>query len=168
MALNRVTSKASTAHLVDAILDLNDFKPDVHQATMEMGRAGRIRLKEETYKGVRETVEEDYTGNQKQGLEHASKSLNHWISVVPCSANNSVLGKDEFRDMILYCYRITPKDLPAICSSCIKRTRVGKMMWGYHNQGGQGHCAHLLDAQQRQRSQPLWGSNNPALMEVPN
>eukprot|EP00957_Ditylum_brightwellii_P209323 15361219-Ditylum_brightwellii.AAC.1 len=61
MALNRGISKASTAHLVDAILGLNNFKQDVHQETIETGRAGRIGRKEETYKGLRETVEDDYT-----------------------------------------------------------------------------------------------------------
>eukprot|EP00957_Ditylum_brightwellii_P079217 6024716-Ditylum_brightwellii.AAC.1 len=60
-ALNWATSKASTAHLVDAILGLNEFKQDVHQATVEMGRAGEIGRKEETYKGVRKTMEEEYT-----------------------------------------------------------------------------------------------------------
>ena len=120
-ALNWATSQESTAHLVDAIMGRTDFRSDVHQATMEKGgEAGSVR-KEEMYKGVRETVDKDYTGNQKQGLDRASKSLNHWISVVPCSANKSVLGKDEFRDMILYCYRITPKDLPAICDGCGKQ-----------------------------------------------
>eukprot|EP00957_Ditylum_brightwellii_P019144 1442995-Ditylum_brightwellii.AAC.1 len=88
---------------------------------METGRAGRIGRTDETYKGVRETVEEDYTGDQKRGLDHGSKSLNHWISVVPCLANNTVLGKDKFRDMIFYCYRSIPKDLPAICNGCDKR-----------------------------------------------
>eukprot|EP00957_Ditylum_brightwellii_P034215 2593884-Ditylum_brightwellii.AAC.1 len=52
-ALNRETSKASTAHLVDAILGLNNFKQNICQATMETGRAGRIGRKEEAYKGVR-------------------------------------------------------------------------------------------------------------------
>eukprot|EP00957_Ditylum_brightwellii_P019622 1480475-Ditylum_brightwellii.AAC.2 len=200
MALNRLTSKASTSHLVDAILGLDDFKQDVHQATMEAGRAGRIRRKEETYKGVRETVEEDYTSNQVQGLDRASKSLNHWILVVPCLANNSILGKDGFRDMIMYCYRITPKDLPAICGGCDKQHSLQhalqrksgslilgchddacndlghlstqayspssihnnpqqsknkiksggqeweSMLWGYHDQGGQGHRAHPPEA----------------------
>jgi hypothetical protein len=108
---------------------------------METGRAGRIGRKKEAYKEVRETVEEDYTGNQKQGLDRASKSLNHWISVVPCSANKSVLGKDEFRDMILYCYRITPKDLPEICDGCGKQhslqhalqCKTGSLILGHHN-----------------------------------
>eukprot|EP00957_Ditylum_brightwellii_P202218 15329133-Ditylum_brightwellii.AAC.1 len=88
---------------------------------METGSAGRIGRTKGTYKGVRETVEEDYTGNQKQGLDCTSKNLNHWISVGPCLVNNTMFGKDEFRDMILYCYRITPKDLPAICNSCGKQ-----------------------------------------------
>eukprot|EP00957_Ditylum_brightwellii_P205576 15344459-Ditylum_brightwellii.AAC.1 len=63
----------STSHLVDAILGLNNFKQDIHQVTMEMGRADEIGRKEETYKGVRKTVEEEYTGNQKRWLDCASK-----------------------------------------------------------------------------------------------
>eukprot|EP00957_Ditylum_brightwellii_P156270 11894185-Ditylum_brightwellii.AAC.1 len=47
--------------------------------------------------------------------------MNHWINVVPCTANNSVLGKDKFRDMIMHQYQITPKDLPTVCDSCGKK-----------------------------------------------
>eukprot|EP00957_Ditylum_brightwellii_P074452 5657001-Ditylum_brightwellii.AAC.1 len=141
MALNRATSKASITHLVDAIMSLNNFKQDIHQTTMETGRAGRIGRKEETYKGMREAVEENNTGNQKQGLDCASKSLNLWISVLPCLANNSMLGKDEFKDMIIYCYRITPKDLPAICNGCGKQhslqhamqCKSGDFIFGCHD-----------------------------------
>eukprot|EP00957_Ditylum_brightwellii_P130443 9950861-Ditylum_brightwellii.AAC.1 len=42
------------------------------------------------------------------------------------------------------------------------------MLWGYHYQGRQGHCAHPSEVQQRQGPRPLWGSNDPALMEAPN
>eukprot|EP00957_Ditylum_brightwellii_P072803 5532897-Ditylum_brightwellii.AAC.1 len=79
MALNWATSRESTAYLVDAILGLTHFKSDIHQDIIETGRAGGIGRKEETYKGVRDTVEEEYTGDQKQGLDRTSKSLNHWI-----------------------------------------------------------------------------------------
>ena len=47
--------------------------------------------------------------------------MNHWINVVPRTANNSVLGKDEFRDMIMLRYQITPKDLPTVCDGCGKK-----------------------------------------------
>eukprot|EP00957_Ditylum_brightwellii_P097316 7412414-Ditylum_brightwellii.AAC.1 len=50
-ALNQATSKASTAHLVNAILGLTNFKSDIHQATIETGRVDGIGRKEETYKG---------------------------------------------------------------------------------------------------------------------
>eukprot|EP00957_Ditylum_brightwellii_P104757 7984473-Ditylum_brightwellii.AAC.1 len=43
-----------------------------------------------------------------------------------------------------------------------------RMLWGYHNQVQQGHHAHPSEARQRQRSWPLWGSNDPVLMEAPN
>eukprot|EP00957_Ditylum_brightwellii_P019193 1447387-Ditylum_brightwellii.AAC.1 len=69
---------------------------------METGRASGVGRKEGAYKEVRGTAEDEYTGNQKQGFNRASTSLNHWISVVPCMANNTMFGKDEFRDMILY------------------------------------------------------------------
>eukprot|EP00957_Ditylum_brightwellii_P058820 4459498-Ditylum_brightwellii.AAC.2 len=111
IALNREAS----------ILGFTNFKQDVHQVTIETGRASGVGRKEEAYKEVRGMVEEEYIGNQKQGLDCVSKSLNHWISVVPCMANNTVLGKDEFRDIISYRYKITPKDLPAICNGCGKQ-----------------------------------------------
>eukprot|EP00957_Ditylum_brightwellii_P044468 3373621-Ditylum_brightwellii.AAC.1 len=60
---------------------------------MEMERAGRLRRKEETYKDIRETVEEEYTGDQKQGIDCTLKSPNHWISVVSCMTNNTVICK---------------------------------------------------------------------------
>eukprot|EP00957_Ditylum_brightwellii_P094225 7174276-Ditylum_brightwellii.AAC.1 len=101
MALNRETSKESTAHLVGAILGLEDFKQDIHQATMETRRASGMGEKEVAYKKVREKMEEKYTSDQKQGLDYTLKGLNHWILVVSCMTNNSVLSKDEFRDMIL-------------------------------------------------------------------
>eukprot|EP00957_Ditylum_brightwellii_P189172 14399674-Ditylum_brightwellii.AAC.1 len=54
-ALNQATSKKSTAHLVDAILGLTDFKSDVHRVTMEKGREGGSGRKEEIYKGMKDT-----------------------------------------------------------------------------------------------------------------
>eukprot|EP00957_Ditylum_brightwellii_P086941 6617413-Ditylum_brightwellii.AAC.1 len=51
-----------------------------------------------------------------------------------------MLGKDEFRDMILYRYRITPKNLPEICDGCGKQhslqhalqCRTGGLILGCH------------------------------------
>eukprot|EP00957_Ditylum_brightwellii_P183452 13974061-Ditylum_brightwellii.AAC.1 len=65
MALNRETYKARTAHSVDAILSLEDFNQDIHQATMETGRASGVVRKDVAYKQVKETVEDEYTNNQK-------------------------------------------------------------------------------------------------------
>eukprot|EP00957_Ditylum_brightwellii_P043063 3262665-Ditylum_brightwellii.AAC.1 len=42
------------------------------------------------------------------------------------------------------------------------------MLWRYHDQGRQGQRAHSPKMQQRQGSWPLWGSTDPALIEVPD
>eukprot|EP00957_Ditylum_brightwellii_P055053 4172982-Ditylum_brightwellii.AAC.1 len=36
--------------------------------------------------------------------------------VVPCTANNSELNREEFRDQFFMQYIITPKGLPTICA----------------------------------------------------
>eukprot|EP00957_Ditylum_brightwellii_P196324 14957683-Ditylum_brightwellii.AAC.1 len=40
---------------------------------------------------------------------------------VPCTANNTVLNKQEFCDQVLMHYVITPNDLPKACDSCSKK-----------------------------------------------
>eukprot|EP00957_Ditylum_brightwellii_P010389 785768-Ditylum_brightwellii.AAC.1 len=42
--------------------------------------------------------------------------MNNWLTVVPHTANNSVLNKEEFRDQVLVRYFITPQGLPTICA----------------------------------------------------
>eukprot|EP00957_Ditylum_brightwellii_P112778 8597810-Ditylum_brightwellii.AAC.1 len=61
-----------------------------------------------------------YTGDQIRSVEHASKNMNHWFTVVPCTANNSVLGKDKFWDMVMLQYKLIPKDLPQYYNGCEK------------------------------------------------
>eukprot|EP00957_Ditylum_brightwellii_P204500 15339549-Ditylum_brightwellii.AAC.1 len=66
----------STSHLVEAILRRENFKVCFHAATMEHGRAGGVAQKAKVYEEVISRVEEEYSGNLKQSLEHASKYLN--------------------------------------------------------------------------------------------
>eukprot|EP00957_Ditylum_brightwellii_P139157 10606722-Ditylum_brightwellii.AAC.1 len=54
-------------------------------------------------------------------LERASNALNQWIMVVAESANRTVPGKGECRDMILYRYRITPQYLSKTCDGYRKK-----------------------------------------------
>eukprot|EP00957_Ditylum_brightwellii_P142961 10892748-Ditylum_brightwellii.AAC.1 len=68
------------------------------------------------YKEVRKEVESGYTGDQIRSVEHTSKAMNHWLTVVPCTDNNFVLGKDEFQDMMMLQYKLIPKDLLEYCN----------------------------------------------------
>eukprot|EP00957_Ditylum_brightwellii_P152064 11578352-Ditylum_brightwellii.AAC.1 len=49
-------------------------------------------------------------------MEQAFKCMNHWLTVIPCTANNSVLGKDEFWDMVVLQNKLIPKDLLQHCN----------------------------------------------------
>eukprot|EP00957_Ditylum_brightwellii_P165919 12633097-Ditylum_brightwellii.AAC.1 len=42
--------------------------------------------------------------------------MSNWLTVVPCTANNSVLNKEEFRDQVLMRCLITPNGLPTVCA----------------------------------------------------
>eukprot|EP00957_Ditylum_brightwellii_P023859 1799652-Ditylum_brightwellii.AAC.1 len=88
---------------------------------MEMGRTGRKKKKDELYMQVLSELQARYTADYVHSIKRAGKCMNHWINVVSCTANNSVLGKDKFQDMILLWYQITPKDLPTICNGCGKK-----------------------------------------------
>eukprot|EP00957_Ditylum_brightwellii_P032354 2450946-Ditylum_brightwellii.AAC.1 len=67
--------------------------------------------------------------------------MNHWISVVPCTANTSVLSRDKSCDMVLLWYQITSKDLPIVCNGCGKKHNLhpalqckkGGLIGGRHN-----------------------------------
>eukprot|EP00957_Ditylum_brightwellii_P010675 808300-Ditylum_brightwellii.AAC.1 len=58
--------------------------------------------------------------NQCHGVERPMLCLNQWLTVIPNVANNSILVKDEFWDMVLLWYKIVPKDLPKVCDGCGK------------------------------------------------
>eukprot|EP00957_Ditylum_brightwellii_P060659 4605590-Ditylum_brightwellii.AAC.1 len=61
--------------------------------------------------------------------------------VVPHTANNSVLNKEEFRDQALMRYLITPSSLPSVCA-CGKchmlnhalQCKIGGLIGGQHSQ----------------------------------
>eukprot|EP00957_Ditylum_brightwellii_P020849 1572420-Ditylum_brightwellii.AAC.1 len=58
-----LTSQESTSHLVDAILGQVDFDPQVHTATMEAGRTGGKKRKDELYTGVLTDLQSKYTAD---------------------------------------------------------------------------------------------------------
>eukprot|EP00957_Ditylum_brightwellii_P177716 13537558-Ditylum_brightwellii.AAC.1 len=70
------------------------------------------KQKEEEYRQVRSEVESVFTPDQCCGMERSTKCLNQWLTVVPNSDNNLVLGKDKFSNMVLLQHKILPKDLP--------------------------------------------------------
>eukprot|EP00957_Ditylum_brightwellii_P025867 1956998-Ditylum_brightwellii.AAC.1 len=79
------------------------------------------KRKDELYTGVLSDLQSEYTANRVRSVERAGNCMNHWINVVPHAANNSVLGKDKFHDMVMLRYQITSKDLPTICDGCDKK-----------------------------------------------
>eukprot|EP00957_Ditylum_brightwellii_P094362 7184884-Ditylum_brightwellii.AAC.1 len=88
---------------------------------MEGGRPKGKKKKEEECKRVKGEVEQFYTVDQCSGVERSTLCLNQWLTVVPNVANNSILGKDKFRDIVLLWYKIVPKDLPKVCDGCDKQ-----------------------------------------------
>eukprot|EP00957_Ditylum_brightwellii_P069695 5292808-Ditylum_brightwellii.AAC.1 len=73
------------------------------------------------YCQVISNLQQDYIADCVHSVEQAGKCMNHWLNVVPCTANNSILGRNEFWDMVLLRYQITPKDLPTACNDCGKK-----------------------------------------------
>eukprot|EP00957_Ditylum_brightwellii_P032964 2499687-Ditylum_brightwellii.AAC.1 len=51
--------------------------------------------------------------------------MNNWLTIVPLTANNSVLNKEESRDQVLMRYIITPNSLP----TC----KIGGLIGGQHD-----------------------------------
>eukprot|EP00957_Ditylum_brightwellii_P058067 4403627-Ditylum_brightwellii.AAC.1 len=88
---------------------------------METGRVSGKKQKDDLYTCVLSKLQENYTADWVRSVERAGKCMNHWINVVPRTANNLVLGKDKFCDMLMLQYQITPKDLPTICDGCSKK-----------------------------------------------
>eukprot|EP00957_Ditylum_brightwellii_P044471 3373803-Ditylum_brightwellii.AAC.1 len=67
--------------------------------------------------------------------------MNNWLTVVPRTANNTILNREEFRDQVLMRYLITPKGLPTICA-CGKcntlnhalQSKIGGLIGGRHDE----------------------------------
>eukprot|EP00957_Ditylum_brightwellii_P173702 13224930-Ditylum_brightwellii.AAC.1 len=66
--------------------------------------------------------------------------MNNWLTVAPCTANNSVLNKEECRDQVLMRYFITPNGLPTVCACGKHHTlnhalqcKIGGLIGGQHN-----------------------------------
>eukprot|EP00957_Ditylum_brightwellii_P117339 8949286-Ditylum_brightwellii.AAC.1 len=68
---------------------------------METRRARRKKRKDEPYKQVLTNLQADYTADQVCSAKRAGKSMKHWINAVPLTDNNSVIGQDEFCDIVL-------------------------------------------------------------------
>eukprot|EP00957_Ditylum_brightwellii_P079553 6048888-Ditylum_brightwellii.AAC.1 len=68
---------------------------------MQNERLGGKTQKIQWYNKVRQEVESACTGDQIRSVEQASKSMNHWLTVVPYIVNNCVVGKDAFWDMVM-------------------------------------------------------------------
>eukprot|EP00957_Ditylum_brightwellii_P141844 10806972-Ditylum_brightwellii.AAC.1 len=77
------------------------FQVDAHARATKHGKMEGKKQKEEEYTRVRSEVESVFTPDQCCGVERSTKCLNQWLTVVPNAENNSVLGKDKFRDMVL-------------------------------------------------------------------
>eukprot|EP00957_Ditylum_brightwellii_P028047 2117678-Ditylum_brightwellii.AAC.1 len=86
---------------------------------------GKVR-KNGKYRVIRKNLEEDYTADRCHSVKRAEKALNQWLLVVPHTANNMVLSKEEVCDQVLMCYVITPKDLP--------KCNVVALIGGQHNE----------------------------------
>eukprot|EP00957_Ditylum_brightwellii_P153811 11707301-Ditylum_brightwellii.AAC.1 len=70
--------------------------------------------KEEDYESGRKGIKSFYTEDQCHSMERARKVMNNWLTVVPRTANYSVLNKEEFRDQVLMRYLMAPNGLPTI------------------------------------------------------
>eukprot|EP00957_Ditylum_brightwellii_P109470 8349211-Ditylum_brightwellii.AAC.1 len=59
---------------------------------MERGQAGGKKKKDELYMHVLSDLQAEYMADHVYSIERAGKCMSHWINVVPCTVNNSVLG----------------------------------------------------------------------------
>eukprot|EP00957_Ditylum_brightwellii_P012644 955597-Ditylum_brightwellii.AAC.1 len=56
-------------------------------------------------------------GGRLEGKRENEDEYKWWLTAVPNVANDSILGKAKFWDMVLLKYKIVPKDLPR-CGKC--------------------------------------------------
>eukprot|EP00957_Ditylum_brightwellii_P196853 14998257-Ditylum_brightwellii.AAC.1 len=99
------------------------FQVNAHARAIKHGKLEGQKQKEEAYKTVRSGVELVFTPDQCQGVERSTKCLNQWLTVVPNAKNNSILGKDEFRDMVLLQYNVYPRTSPSLITACRNKSR---------------------------------------------
>eukprot|EP00957_Ditylum_brightwellii_P134640 10264401-Ditylum_brightwellii.AAC.1 len=109
---HRATSEACTHHLKETLIGLYIFEGDQHAACLKY-MDGKKR-KEEEYESYMGRIETFYDEDQCCSIERTEKAINNWLMVVPCTANNSVLNREEFRHQVLMQYIIIPKGLPTI------------------------------------------------------
>eukprot|EP00957_Ditylum_brightwellii_P195659 14907946-Ditylum_brightwellii.AAC.1 len=71
--------------------------------------------------------------------------MNNWLMVVPRTANNSALNKEEFRDQVLMRYLITPDGPLTICAcgKCFTlnhalQCKIDGLIGGRHNKARDG------------------------------
>eukprot|EP00957_Ditylum_brightwellii_P026825 2028291-Ditylum_brightwellii.AAC.1 len=113
---NRATSKKCTAHLKDTSFKYCIFESDVYTACLEQGRITGKKRKKEEYEHERKGIETFYTEDHCCSEERVEKVMNSLLMVVPHTANNLILNKEEFRDQVLMRYLITLNGLPTICA----------------------------------------------------
>eukprot|EP00957_Ditylum_brightwellii_P061285 4651132-Ditylum_brightwellii.AAC.1 len=67
--------------------------------------------------------------------------MNHWLTVVPHTDNNSVLRKDMFSDVVMLQYKLIPKDMLEDCDGhrkkhslqCALQHKTGGLIGSHHN-----------------------------------
>eukprot|EP00957_Ditylum_brightwellii_P001658 128344-Ditylum_brightwellii.AAC.1 len=121
---NQATSLTSTSHLVEAMMGWEEFKVNAHASAMEHGKLEGQKMKEEEYERVRSEVESEFTPDQCHGVERSTKCPNQWLMVVLNAANNSILGRDKFHDMILLRRHTLQHAL---------QCKVGSLVTAHHN-----------------------------------
>eukprot|EP00957_Ditylum_brightwellii_P089099 6784846-Ditylum_brightwellii.AAC.1 len=89
-------------------LDLCGSESNAITSCLDLGRIAGKRRKEAAYESEQQGIETFYTEDCCCSVEMAGKAMNNWLTVVPPTANNTILSKEEFRDQELMRYLITP------------------------------------------------------------
>eukprot|EP00957_Ditylum_brightwellii_P009879 745451-Ditylum_brightwellii.AAC.1 len=141
---NRATSEECTTHLKDTSLNFCIFESNAHTACLEQGRIAIKKRKDEEYECERKEIETFYTEDcccSEERAGKAGKAMNNWLMVVPRTANNMILNKEEFRDQVLMRYFITPNGLLTICACGKHHTlnhalqcKIDRLVGGRHDE----------------------------------
>eukprot|EP00957_Ditylum_brightwellii_P199416 15200035-Ditylum_brightwellii.AAC.1 len=67
----------------------------MHATCMEQGRLAGKKQKDKEHKGERKSIKTFYTEDRCCSVEQAGKAMSNWLTVVPRTANNLVLNKEE-------------------------------------------------------------------------